>query len=180
MRLGDRYRLIGIGVGSSLGYALVLGAVSTQLGAFRFLWVLPASVLLGLFTAWMCVSFFGVADLERLAAHRAHGGRHYYFESQEIQVRVDVASEVWLRFADVKACIGGDAAALRHFAEHEVSLIDGEGRAPYLSFAGVRRLMRGSRHRDARKFSLWFEREMVKPVQTRRERSLPLHETGKR
>ena len=180
MRLGDKYRLIGIGVGAGLGSALVLGAVSTQLGAFRFLWVLPASVLLGLFTAWMCASFFGIADLERLAAHRAHGGRHYYFESQEIQVRIDVANEVWLRFIDVRACIGGDAAALRHFAEHEVSLIDGEGRTPYLSFAGVRRLMRNSRHRDAQKFSLWFEREMVKPMLTRRERSLPVHETGKR
>ena len=180
MRLGDKYRLIGIGVGSSLGYALVLGAVSTQLGAFRFLWVLPVSALLGLFTAWMCVSLFGIADLERLAAHRAHGGRHYYFESQEIQVRIDVANEVWLRFIDVKACIGGDPAALRHFAGHEMSLIDGEGRASYVSFAGVRRLLRTSRHRDAQKFSLWFERELVKPMQTRRDRSLPLHETGKR
>ncbi len=180
MRLGDKYRLTAIGAGAFLGFTLVLGTVSTQLGAFSFKWVLPVSALLGIFTAWICTSFFGIADLERLAAHRAHGGRHYYFESQEIQVRVDVANEVWLRFKDVRACIGGDATALRHFGDAETSLLDGEGRDAYLSFDGVRRLLRTSRHRDALKFSQWFERELVRPMLTRRARSLPIHETGKR
>lgn len=180
MRLGDKYRLTAIAAGSCLAFALVLGMVSSLLDAFSFRWVLPASVILGIFTAWMCTTFFGIASLERLAAHVAHGGRHYYFEAQEIQVRIDVANEVWLRFDDVRACIGGDPRALRHFSEQEVSTIDGEGRASYLSFAGVRRLLRTSRHHDAVKFSQWFEREMVNPMMNRRERALPLHATGKR
>ena len=178
MRAGDRIRFIPIVVVGTLvpGFLLALMAGLTE--TIPVWWSIPFGLAFGASTAWASFTFFGVSHLERLAAVAAHGGRHYYFEREEIQVRFDEAGGPWLRLADIRRCVGGDASGIRHYAPTDASLLDGEGRAIYLSIAGVRRYVRLVRHADRGAFLLWFERDFVVPIERRRERKLPLHSTG--
>ena len=178
VRAGDRIRFIPIVVVGTLAPGLLLALMAGLTGAIPVWWSIPFGLACGALAAWASLTFFGVAQIERLAAAAAHGGRHYYFEQQEIQVRFDEAGGAWLRLADIRRCVGGDTHGIRHYASTEACLVDGEGRAIYLSIGGVRRYVRLVRHADKRAFLLWFERDFVVPIERRRERNLPLHSTG--
>lgn len=177
MQAGDKVRLLQIGILCGLASALVVG-----LWAFAnerpLWWAIPPSVASGLFGAWAGLTFFGIAHIERLAAHRVHGGRHHYFERQEVRVVFDQADDVWLCLDDMRKCVGGDATAIRHYAAHEAATFEGRGRRVYLSVAGARRYLRLARHPDLPKFIAWFETDLLAPIERRRERGLPLYGSG--
>ena len=178
MRVGDQTRLIaGTLLGACVPAALV-AVVAQSTGRVSVWWVLPVALAAGTLTAWAMTTIFGLSQIARLAAQAAHGGRHYYFEQREIGVVFDDAGQVWLRLKDLQACVGGSAAVVRHFQGDEASLVQGKRRDVYLSVGGVRRLLKLNRHADRQKFLLWFERELLAPIEQRRARSLPLHSTG--
>jgi len=178
MRVGDKVRAIQVALIGGLAPGLVFGLLAWVTGRVPVWW----SVFIGIGTAtlaiWAAWTFFGIAHLERMAARAAHGGRHYYFGQQEIRVVFDDADGAWLRLADVRCCIGGDAARIRHFLPSEATTFSGSGRHVYLSEPGVRRYVAVTRHPDLQKFMLWFERDFIAPLDARRARNLPLHGTG--
>jgi len=178
MRTGDQARLIAIAGLSLAAYLIVIGGLFMAAG-IRLTWALPLCLGLSALTVWASISFFGVVHLERLAAHIAHGGRHYYFGAQEVDVLVDEFRRVWVRLSDVQACVGGEARLLKHYSVDEAGYFEGQGQRLFLSPAGVRRYLQGREHPDLQKFRLWFERELVMPMERRREQGLPVHGTGK-
>jgi hypothetical protein len=178
MRLGDRVRVLRLGLlGAGAPGALMFVALWAT-GKASLWWALPFALAAGLLTAWAMTTFFGVAQLERLAARAVHGGRHYYFGHDELRVVFDDDGGAWMRQADVTRVVGGDPRGIRHFTPDEATAIEGGGRHVYLSVAGVRRYLNTTRHPDRQKFLLWFERDFIAPIEKRRARNLPLHSTG--
>lgn len=177
MRLGDQARFLQISLICSLVPGLLVAGAAWATGR-PIWWAVPIGIASGLFAGWACWSFFGIGHLERIAAHRVHGGRHHYFEQQELRIVFDEVDDLWLCLDDMRKCIGGDAAVIRHYASHEATTFAGRGRAVYLSVAGVRRYLRQSRHPDLLKFTKWFETDLLAPIERRRERGLPLYGSG--
>ena len=177
MRAGDRVRLFQMSLLCCLapGAMVLLWAWATGRPLW---WAIPVGMAAGLFGGWASWSFFGIASLERIAAHRVHGGRHHYFEHQEVRVLFDEVDDLWLCLDDLRKCIGGDAGAIRHYAPHEATTFEARGRAVYLSVAGARRYLRLVRHPDLLKFIKWFETDLLAPIERRRERGLPLYDSG--
>ena len=177
MRIGDQVTFLQVTLIGSLvpGLVVVLWAWANGRPIW---WAVPVGMASGLFAAWASWALFGFAHLERIAAHRVHGGRHHYFEQQEVRVVFDEVDDVWLCLDDMRKCIGGDAAAIRHYAAHEAATFEGRGRGLYLSVAGARRYLRLARHPDLPKFMKWFETELLAPIERRRARGLPLYGSG--
>lgn len=177
MEVGDKVRFVQIAVLCGVAPALVVG-----LWAFAnerpLWWAIPPGIACGLVGIWAAWTIFGIAHLERIVAHRVHGGRHHYFEQQEVRVVFDQLDDVWLRLDDLRKCIGGDVAAIRHYAPHEATTFEGRVRGVYLSVAGARRYLRLARHPDLPKFMTWFETDLLAPIERRRERGLPLYGSG--
>jgi hypothetical protein len=178
MRVGDKVRFIQVALLGGFAPALVFGFFAWITGRVPLWWALLLGLVCGAIAIWAGWTFFGITHLERLAAHAVHGGRHYYFEHEEIRVVFDDYEEAWIRLADVRRCVGGDASGIRHFHPREAARVDGGGRHVYLSVVGVRRYLKTLRHPDKQRFSVWFERDFVTPFERRRERNLPLHSTG--
>lgn len=177
VRLGDQVRFLLVALICCLVCGLVV-ALWAWVSGRPIWWAVPIGMASGLVAGWASWSFFGVANLERIAAHRVHGGRHHYFEQQEVRLVFDQGDGIWLCLDDLRQCIGGDPAAIRHYAPHEATSFEGRGRAVYLSVAGARRYLRLSRHPDLQKFTNWFEAELLAPIERRRERGLPLYGSG--
>lgn len=181
MRPGDQVRFLQVALICSLAPGLVVALWAWANGR-PIWWAVPIGMASGLFAGlasyWASCSFFGIAHLERIAAHRVHGGRHHYFEQQEVRVVFDELDDLWLCLDDLRKCIGGDVAAIRHYAPHEATTFEGRGRGAYLSVAGARRHLRLARHPDSPKFITWFETDLLAPIERRRERGLPLYGSG--
>jgi hypothetical protein len=178
MRLGDRVRILKLGLLGAVAPGALLLVLLWATGRASPWWALPFGLASGLVTTWAMTTFFGVTQLERLAARTVHGGRHYYFGHDELRVVFDDGGRAWMRLEDVRRVAGGDPRGIRHFGPEESTTIEGGGRHAYLSVTGVRRYLNTSRHPDRQKFLLWFERDFVAPNEKRRERNLPLHSTG--
>ena len=178
MRVGDQFRLIRYSVFGALAPGALVGMIAVTSGAFPVWWALVAGIASGGLTGWAVTTLFGLTQLVDLAAQSAHGGRHYYFDQRELRVVFDGEGDVWVRLRDIQACVGGDAGVVRHFQNDEAARVEGQGRYVYLSVDGVRRFLKTSRHGDRKKFLLWFERELLLPLEQRRARGLPLHSTG--
>ena len=177
MRLGDQVRFLQVALIGTLAPGMVVALWAWANGR-PIWWAVPIGVVSGLFAGWASWAIFGIASLERIAAHRVHGGRHHYFEQQEIRVVFDEVDDLWVCLDDMRKCIGGDAAAIRHYAAHEATTFEGRGRATYLSVDGTRRYLRLARHPDLLKFTKWFETDLLAPIERRRERGLPLYGSG--
>lgn len=178
MRLGDQVRFLQIALIGCLVPGLLM-AFWAWANGHPVWWAVPSGIASGLLTSLAGWSFFfGIAQIERIAARRVHGGRHHYFEQQELRLVFDEVDDVWVCLADLQKCIGGEAAAVRHYAPHEATIFEGRGRAVYLSVAGARRYLRRSRHADLPKFVKWFECDLLAPIERRRERGLPLYSSG--
>lgn len=178
MRAGDRYRLAGIGLGAALCFGAVLSALSALTGALPAYWVLPLTLLLAAATVFASGTLFGITWIERLAARKVHGGRHYYYENTELAVRVGAANIVWVRLREVVSIVGGDEGVAKHYPAGAALCFEDEPEVFYLSFAGMRRYLGNQRGAGARKFSLWFERQLVRPMEERARRRLPVYGTG--
>ena len=178
MRVGDKIRFLQVGLLGTLVPTALLGGFAWASERMSVWWGLAIGLACAPFAIWAGWTFFGITHLERLAARIAHGGRHYYFEHEEIRVMIDDFDDAWIRLADLRRCIGGAASGVRHYHPTEATRIKGGGRHAYLSVAGVRRYLGTTRHADKQKFSLWFERDLVAPFERRRDQGLPLHGTG--
>ena len=178
MRSGDRIRLAQLAVYGAAPPMVVVGLLSFATGSPPIWWVPLIGVASGAVTVWAAWSLFGLGHVAALAAQAVHGGRHYYFGHEEIRVLFDADGAPWLRVDDVRRCIGGDTDRLRHYDAAHAGRFEGEGRKVFLSEAGVRRWVRASRHADAARFLLWYERDFLMPLENRRRRGMRLHATG--
>jgi hypothetical protein len=178
MRVGDQFRLLRFSLLGALAPGGLVAMIAVTSGKFPVWWAVVAGLASGALTGWAATTIFGLTQIAQLAAHAVHAGRNYYFEQIEIRVVFDDGGTAWLRLHDVRACIGGDAGSVRHFHSNEAALVEGMGRHIYLSAEGVRRYLKTNRHAARQKFHLWFERELLAPIEQRRTRGLPLHATG--
>ena len=178
MRAGDRIRLAQLAIYGAAVPIVVISLLSFVTGSPPIWWAPVIGVASGAFTVWAAWSMFGLSHVVDLAARAVHGGRHYFFEHEEIHVLFDEHGAPWLKLADVRRCIGGDPRRLRHYGSAEMGCFEGEGRDVFLSEAGVRRWIRTSRHRDRPGFLLWYERDFLMPLENRRRRGMRLHATG--
>ena len=178
MRVGDKVRALQVALIGGLAPGLVFGLLAWVTGRVPVWWAIVIGISTAALAIWAAWTFFGIAHLQRLAARVAHGGRHYYFGHEEIRVVFDDNDSAWLCLADLRRCIGGDAGRIRHFLPTEATTFRASSRQVYLSEAGVRRYVAVTRHADLQKFTLWFERDFISPIEKRRARNLPLHPTG--
>ena len=90
--------------------------------------------------------------------------RLYRFGYSDIRMRM-VGERPWFAAADVGGAL--ELADVRDETRHfDVTWCDviGDGNELYLSEAGVMALAGRSRHPDARQFRIWFEREVMFPL----------------
>ena len=178
MRSGDKYRLIAIGFVATLCFGTVLGALAAVLHVLPVRWVLPLSLLLAAGTVFASCTLFGVTVLERLAAYKVHGGRHYYYEYTELHVRVDASATAWVRLADIVRVVGGEVSVARYYTGLETTQFEDEAEMVYVSFAGARRFLAKRRGPEVLKFTAWFEHQLAGPMERRTQKSLPVYATG--
>ncbi len=93
--------------------------------------------------------------------------RIYRFGYTDIRMLM-VGEKPWFAAADVGSALGfADVdQETRLFDVTRCDIVNGE---IYLSEAGVRTLIEHSRHRDTRSFKVWFDREVMFPLNRARE-----------
>lgn len=104
-----------------------------------------------------------------------HNGRHdwYGFQGNTIRVFFDDRRRPWMAVKEIAHIIQVEdvADAFRHYRPAEFAKQPFAKDEYCLSEAGLRHLLKYSRHRDAHAFLLWFEREVLMPLRRRQEQS---------
>lgn len=104
-----------------------------------------------------------------------HNGRHdwYGFQGTTIRVFFDDRRRPWLAVKEIAHILRIEdvADAFRHYRAAEFAQQPFAKDEYCLSEAGLRRLLKYSRHPDAHAFLLWFEREVLIPLRRRQEQS---------
>jgi len=102
-----------------------------------------------------------------------HDGRHdwYGFQGNTIRVFFDDRRKPWMAVKEIAHVFQVEdvADAFRQYGPAEFAQQPFANDEYCLSEAGLRRLLKYSRHRDAQAFLLWFEREVLMPLQRRQE-----------
>lgn len=153
--------------------AIVVVISVLHLGAYAFLPVAGVAIVLVyvLDAPQAIFSAFGAAR-RRLRGIK-HDGRHdwYGFRGTTLRLFFDEGESPWIAVKEIAQILEIEdlAATFRHFGPSEFAAQPFAGGERCLSEAGLRRYLKGSRHRDAHALLLWFEREVILPLQRRRK-----------
>jgi len=153
--------------------AIVVFLAVSHLGAFAFLPVAGVAVLLVyvLDAPQAVFSAFGAAR-RRLRGIK-HDGRHdwYGFRGTTLRLFFDEGGKPWIAVKEIAQILEIEdiAATFSHYGPAEIAAQPFASSERCISEGGLRRYLKQSRHRDAHALLLWFEREVILPLQRRRE-----------
>ena len=153
--------------------AIVVYLAISRLGAFGLFAVAGALVVLVyVFNAPQLL--FSVFDAARRKVRGVeHGGRHdwYGFRGTTMRLFFDEAGRPWIAMKEIAQVleIGDAARAFSHYRPAEFAAQPFAKGEQCLSENGLRRLLEHSQHPDAHALLLWLEREVLLPLQRRRE-----------
>lgn len=153
--------------------AIVVFLSVSHLGAFALFPVAGVAIILVyvLDAPQAIFSAFGAAR-RRLRGIK-HDGRHdwYGFRGTRLRLFFDEVGKPWIAVKEIAQILEIEdvAVAFRHYGPAEFAAQPFASGERCLSEAGLRRYLKGSRHRDAHALLLWFEREVILPLQRRRE-----------
>ena len=132
--------------------------------------VVPLAVLF----AWSWTgSLFGSLSVAKRYVEGVEGNhRHewYAFKGQRVRVFLDEQGSPWFALNEIAFILAPevDERALRHFGAREIGIPAGASEK-CLSEAGLRRLIKYSKHADAGALGLWLERDVLRMLRNRAE-----------
>ena len=140
----------------------------------------PAAVVfiavpVGFFVSWMWKDMlFAPFQWARAKIEGAEGDhRHewYNYRGQRVRVFFDELHAPWFAAKDICGILGLGRRddPFRHFGAKEYAVPESAGE-PCLSEAGLRRLIKYSKHPDAVGLGPWLDREVLQMIARRRER----------
>ena len=101
-----------------------------------------------------------------------HRHEWYAFKGQRVRVFLDEDREPWFPVSEIAPILELETGekAFRHYGREEYAIPD-SAPEPCLSERGLRRLIRYSAHREAGALGLWLDREVMRVLKNRRDRS---------
>ena len=153
--------------------AIVVVLAVSQLGPFALIPVAGVVIVLVYVLDAPQRIFSAAAAARRKLRGVKHAGRHdwYGFRGTTLRLYFDEGGKPWIAVKEIAQILEIEdvTAAFRHYGPAEFAAQSFAGGEQCLAETGLRRFLKYSRHRDAHALQLWFEREVILPLQRRRE-----------
>lgn len=160
-------------VGAVAACAAVSVLAISHLGPFALFPIVGAVVVLVYVLDAPQAIFSIFAAARRKVQGIEHDGRHdwYGFRGTRMRLFFDETGKPWIAAKEITQVleIRDVAEKFRSYGRAEFAAQPSASGEQCLSEAGLRRLLKYSQHRDAHALLLWFEREVMLPLQRRRE-----------
>ena len=161
--------------GAVVGCVIVVYLAVVSIGAFALFAVAGAVIVLVYVFDVPQALFWGVHAARKKVQGVEHEGRHdwYGFHGSTIRVFFDERHKPWLAAKEIAHILEAGDVPAAFYAYHPSEF----ARQPFakdeycLSEAGLRRLLKYSQHPEARAMLLWFERDVLFPLQQRDEQA---------
>ena len=122
--------------------------------------------------AWTDSIFTSLAGAKRYVEGVEGDERHewYAFKGMRVRVFLDGRKRPWFPLKEIAFILGleADEHTFRHYGSSDLAVPDSAGEK-CLSEAGLRRLVRYSKHPDAGALGLWLDREVLRMLKNRKE-----------
>lgn len=122
--------------------------------------------------AWTGSIFSSLARAKRYVEGVEGNERHewYAFKGMRVRVFLDEQKRPWFPLNEIAFILGleADEHTFRHYGSSELAVHESAGEK-CLSEAGLRRLVRYSKHPDAGALGLWLDREVLRMLKNRKE-----------
>jgi hypothetical protein len=162
-------------VAALAGVVIAIGVCVHKGQAFPAAMLVIAVVPIAVLFAWSWTgSLFGSLSMAKRYVEGVEGSqRHEWhaFKGQRVRVFLDEKGRPWFALNEIAFILTPDVndKALRHFGPREIG-IPAAASEKCLSEAGLRRLIKHSKHIDAGALGLWLERDVLRMLRNRAAR----------
>ncbi len=122
--------------------------------------------------SWTGAIFSSLASAKQFVEGVEGDHRHewYAFKGRRVRVFLDEKTQPWFALNEIAFILAleVDTDTFRHYSGHEIAIPEA-ATEKCLSEAGLRRLIRYSKHPDAGALGLWLEREVLRMLRNRAE-----------
>lgn len=122
--------------------------------------------------SWTGSIFTSLARAKRYVEGVEGNRRHewYAFKGMRVRVFLDEQKRPWFPLKEIAFILGleADEETFRHYRQNEIGIPESASEK-CLSEAGLRRLVKYSKHPDAGALGLWLDREVLRMLKNRKE-----------
>jgi hypothetical protein len=122
--------------------------------------------------SWTGALFTALERSQRYVQGAEGDHRHewYAFRGQRVRVLIDDQRRPWFAANEIVFLLqlGDEKQAFRHYGPQEYGIPESQSEG-YVSEAGLRRLIRYSKHPDAGALGIWLERDVLRMLRNRKQ-----------